>query len=147
METSLPVNPDQLASDLLLMSGVNYELSPLLKMSAPQKWATKPISKWPVNSYIFSSTILLFGLIPIDLHRFKLLSVNGMGFKESSKTLFNSQWSHQRTISSNGSGAKVRDVVYYNSKLGFLGCLFKPLYKSIFAHRHKRLKSKYAKNS
>ena len=147
METSLAVSPDQLASDLLLMSGVNYELSPLLKMSVPQTWAAKPISDWPVNNNIFSSTILLFGFIPIDLHRFKFLSVHGMGFKESSKTLLNSLWSHQRTISSNGSGAKVTDVVYYKSKLGFLGYLFKPLYQSIFAHRHKRLKSKYAKIS
>lgn len=147
MEVTLPVNPDQLAADLLVMSGVNYELSPILRMSAPVEWAGKLISEWPVNTDLFSSRILLFGVVPIDLHRFKFLSVDGMGFKESSQTLINSLWSHERRISSNGSGAKVRDVVYYKSKSGFLGCLFKPVYRSVFAHRHKRLKLKYAKSS
>lgn len=143
MEVSLPVSPDQLSSDLLFMSGVNYELAPILKMSAPEKWAAKPISEWPVNQGIFASKILLFGFIPIDLHRFSFLSVNLMGFKESSTSLLNSLWSHERTISANGSGATVTDVVYYKSKLGLIGYLFKPLYQSIFTYRHKRLRQKY----
>lgn len=144
METYLSVNPDQLATDLLNMSGVNYELSPFLKMSTPQQWSAKSIADWPVNDHIFSSSILLFGFIPIDLHRFKFTSVDGMGFTESSNTLLNSLWSHERTISITDSGAKVTDVVCYKSRLGFIGYLFKPLYQSIFAHRHKRLKQKYA---
>lgn len=147
METSLPVSPDKLSADLLFMSGVNYELSPILKMSAPQKWEVEPISKWPVNSDIFSSTILLFGFLPIDLHRFNFLSVNGMGFKEASSSLLNKLWSHERTISTSGSGSKIKDVVHYKSKLGFLGNLFKPVYQAIFAHRHKRLKLKYDESS
>ncbi|KZY35348.1 hypothetical protein A3752_19745 [Oleiphilus sp. HI0081] len=147
MEISLPVCPENLSADLLVMSGVNYELSPILKMSAPQQWPAKPISEWPVNDDIFSSIILLFGFIPVDLHRFKFRSVNSMGFIESSKTMLNNVWSHEQTISADGSGAKIRDVVYFKSKLGFLGYLFKPVFQSIFAHRHKRLKSKYAKSS
>ena len=147
MEVFLPVSPDQLSSDLFLMSGVNYELSPIVKMSAPEEWASKSIAHWPVNEYVFSSIIFLFGFIPIDLHRFKLLSVNSNGFKESSKTLFNSVWSHERNILKSDSGATVRDVVYYKSKIGFLGSLLKPIYHSIFVHRHNRLKLKYAKIS
>lgn len=143
METSLPVSPAVLASELLTMEGVNDELSPILKMTAPQPWASKPISEWPVNSEIFSSRILLFGVMPIDLHRFKFESVHGMGFKESSKSLFNRHWSHERTIRESGSGATVKDVLHYTSQLGFLGYLFMPLYQAIFSHRHKRLKRKY----
>lgn len=147
MKVFLPANPACLSSDLLCMSGVNYELSPILKMSVPEKWATTSISDWPINEELFSSKVLFFGFIPIDLHSFTFLFVNTSGFKESSKTLINSVWSHERTISNNGSGAIVSDVIYFKSKLGFLGYLFKPVSQAIFAHRHKRLILKYAKNS
>ena len=147
LEIHLPVSPGQLSSDLLSMTGVNYELSPMLQMSAPEPWALQSISEWPTNKDIFTSKISLFGLIPIDFHHFKFLSVHSQGFKESSKSLFNNLWSHERTISSSDSGSKVKDVVYYKSKLGWVGYVFKPVYKSIFIHRHKRLKSKYAKNN
>ena len=146
IETPLAVSPEQLSADLLNMAGVNNELYPLLKMTAPRQWIEKPIFQWPVNSTLFSSAILLFGFIPMDVHRFKFTSVNTMGFKESSSTLINSLWLHERSILSNGDGdgATIKDVVYYKSKLAVLGRLFKPVYKWIFIHRHKRLKLKYS---
>ncbi|MBJ7536557.1 hypothetical protein [Marinomonas transparens] len=147
MELFLPVEPELLKEDLFTMSGVNYELAPMIKMSAPEKWGSKAITQWPVNEEIFTSTISLFGVIPIDRHRFKLLSINSSGFIESSSSLFNSVWSHERTITKNGSGANVKDVVGYKNKIGLLGSLLKPVYRSIFTHRHKRLKLKYAKIS
>ena len=144
METSLALSPDQLASELLLMSGVNDELAPFLKMSAPQPWALTPISEWPMNKELFTSRVLLLGLLPIDLHRFKFVSLDRSGFKESSRTLLNAQWCHQRIISAKGSGSSVRDIVYYEGKLAIVGRLLKPLYHAIFVHRHKRLAAKYA---
>lgn len=147
LATSLPVSPSRLASDLLTMEGVNYELSPILKMTAPKNWAAKPISQWPENCELFSSKILLCGVLPVDLHRFKFQSVHRLGFKESSRSLFNHHWSHERTILVNNTGATVKDVVLYENKLTFLGCLLLPLYKSLFAHRHKRLKLKYLQSS
>jgi hypothetical protein len=149
IETPLAVSPEQLSTDLLSMAGVNDELSPLLKMTAPQQWIEKPIFQWPVNIPLFSSTILLFGFIPIDVHRFKFTSVNTMGFKESSSTLFNSLWQHERSILSDGDGdgATIKDVVYYRSKLAVLGGLFKPVYRWIFIHRHKRIKFKYSESN
>lgn len=145
--TSLPVSPRLLASDLLTMQGVNFELSPILKMTCPQNWAAKPISQWPENCELFTSKILMCGFFPVDLHRFKFQSVHCMGFKESSRSLFNSHWSHERTILKTNSGAEVKDVILYENKLGILGYLFMPLYKSVFSHRHKRLKHKYVQGS
>jgi len=88
--------------------------------------------------------VLLLGFLPVDVHHFKLLAVDSMGIKESSQSLMNSVWSHERIISANGADAKVRDVVYYEGKVAWLGKLLQPLYRAIFVHRHKRLKSKYA---
>ena len=89
MEVFLPVKPELLKKELFNMNGVNYELAPILKMSAPEQWASKTITEWPVNNEIFTSTISLFGVIPIDRHRFKLLSINSAGFVESSSSLLN----------------------------------------------------------
>jgi hypothetical protein len=147
MQVSLPVSPDILSADQLIMSGVNYELFPVLRMSSPKEWSKKAISEWPVNSDVFSSIIFLFGFIPIDVHHFKFISVNSRGFKESSKTTLNSVWLHERTILTNRYGSTVKDVVSYKSRLSFLGYILKPVYESIFVHRHKRLKLKYGKNS
>lgn len=73
IETQLAVSSNKLARDTLNMTGVNYELWPLLKMSAPDIWQSKPITEWPTNKNLFSSNILLLGCIPIDRHYFNSL--------------------------------------------------------------------------
>jgi hypothetical protein len=145
MKTQLTVSANELAHDTLKMSGINYELGPLLKMSAPGKWQSKPITDWPANQSLFISTILLLGLIPIDRHYFNFKKIDSFGFNENSKSLMNTLWSHERLIKSNGSGSVITDVIIYKSKLVILGNLIMPIYKAIFKHRHNRLRAKYSK--
>lgn len=145
IETQLAVSPNELAHDSLSMSGVNFELGPLLKMSAPDIWQSKPITEWPTNQNLFGSNVLLLGLIPIDRHYFKFRTISSFGFNESSKSVMNKLWSHERIIKSAGSGSVVKDIIIYESKLGISGNLFMPIYKAIFKHRHNRLRAKYSK--
>jgi hypothetical protein len=145
METQLAVSSSKLAHDTLNMSGVNYELGSLLKMSVPDIWQKKSVTEWPTNQNLFSSNILLLGLIPIDRHSFKFKTIHSCGFNETSKSLMNTLWSHERLIKSVGSGSAVKDVIVYKSRLGILGNLFMPVYKAIFKHRHNRLRAKYSK--
>ncbi len=144
MKTQLTVSANELAHDTLNMSGINYELGPLLKMSAPDKWQSKPITDWPTNQSLFISTILLLGLIPIDRHYFNFKKIDSFGFNENSKSLMNTLWSHERLIKSNGTGSVITDVIIYKSKLVILGNLIMPIYKAIFKHRHNRLRAKYS---
>jgi hypothetical protein len=145
METQLDISSNDLARDTLNMSGVNYEIGPLLKMSSPDIWQSKSITEWPTNQNLFSSNILLLSLIPIDRHYFNFKSIDSFGFKETSKSLINSLWSHERVITSVGSGSVIKDVIMYKSKLGILDNLFMPIYEAIFKHRHNRLRAKYSK--
>jgi hypothetical protein len=131
------------ARELLTMEGVNHELHPIVKMTASSEWAKKPLTEWPVNIALFTSTILLFGLVPVDAHTFRLRDVHSNGFQESSSSLVNNEWNHRRTISNQPSGCLVHDVVEYLPKVSILGQMMKPIYKAIFNHRHKRLKRKY----
>ncbi|MBK8973407.1 MAG: hypothetical protein IPM37_19380 [Hahellaceae bacterium] len=144
IESILPLEAETLATDLLCMSGVNDELAPFIRMTTPKSWNSKPISEWPIGKELFSSVILVCGLIPIDMHHFKFQKVGKDGFQESSRSLVNRVWAHERTIVACGPDAKVRDTVFFESRLGWLGHLLTPVYRWIFARRHKRLKAKYA---
>lgn len=125
------------------MAGVNYELAPLVQMSVPEDWASTSIAQWPVDVEIFASKILLLGVIPIDLHHIKFDAVDQSGFRESSRSLMYRVWAHERRISEDASGARVKDTVYFECHLALLGGLLKPIYKAVFAHRHQRLRSRY----
>lgn len=125
------------------MAGVNYELLPIVRMTAPATWANRAIDDWPTGEHLFTSTLLLFSLIPIDLHRFTLLEVHDTGFRETSSSLVNAQWNHSRTLEVQETGVLVRDVVEYVPRLRFLGGLMLPIYRFVFRHRHRRLKKQY----
>lgn len=139
----LEVKADRLAKDLLTMEGVNYELSPWLQMSAPEEWQTKPIKHWPINRKLFKSWITLFGLIPVDLHAFKLIETNENGIKECSTSIINTYWKHERTILKFDTVSKVRDTLEFQPRLSWLAFILKPIYKSVFIHRHNKLKQRY----
>src|SRR5690554_7620371 len=81
------------------MKGVNRELSPIIRMTAPSEWSSKPIFEWPTGKVLFSSSILLFGILPIDRHTFFFQSIDRQrGFAEASSSLTNKLWHHRREI-------------------------------------------------
>lgn len=143
IESKVNGNAEQLYLDLLTMGSVNYELMPVVKMTVPSKWASTHLKLWPIGTELFSSVILLFGIIPVDLHKFKLSKVNESGFKECSSTLTNKEWNHSRTIKKLGSTCLVTDELEIFPRFRFLGGVMAPIYKTIFKHRHKRLYAKY----
>ncbi|WP_373097066.1 hypothetical protein [Zhongshania sp.] len=143
IESKLDEDIERLYADLLTMDGVNYELMPLVKMTTPSEWASKHLKLWPIGSELFSSVILLFGIIPVDIHKFKLSKVDEAGFEERSDSLIHKKWNHSRTIKSLGSTCIVIDELEFVPKLRFLGPVMKPVYSAIFKHRHKRIAVKY----
>jgi len=129
---------------LLTMQNVNRELSPLVRMTVPPQWSDRPIYEWPVGRVLFSSWILLFGVLPIDRHTFFLQSTDRQqGFEEESRSLINNRWHHCRTIECNSASCRVTDVVEFQCRLPVLAHLLLPLYRLVFQHRHQVLKSHY----
>lgn len=145
IEITSKINGDveQLSRDLLTMGGVNYEMNPIIKMTAPSDWAKLPISEWPTNTKIFTSTTLLLGIIPIDFHNFNLVSTRPNELVESSSTALNKQWNHRREIREEIAGCSIHDTVEYLPRISILGKVVRPVYQAIFNHRHRRLISKY----
>lgn len=131
-------------SSLLTMSGVNRELSPFIRMTVPPEWSSKAIFEWPTGKVLFSSWILLFGIFPVDRHKFFLQSVDReTGFAEDSCSLTNKSWRHRRRIDRTGAFCWVTDTVEFRGRLPFLAIILAPVYRFIFKHRHKVLRSYY----
>lgn len=143
VSSKLEISPDEV-SELLTMRGVNSELSPLIRMTASPQWANRPIFEWPTGRVLFSSWILLFGIIPIDRHTFFFQSMDRQrGFAETSYSLTNKLWHHCRDIDCSGANCLVTDTVEFQCRVPLLTYLLAPAYRFVFRHRHKVLKSCY----
>ena len=111
---------------------------------AAASWKDKPITAWPAGETLFTSWILLLGLIPVDRHHFRLREVHpGRGFDEDSTSSMNRFWRHQREVHAHGETCRVSDRVEFQSRLGPLGILLLPVYRAVFAWRHYRLRRQF----
>ena len=143
VSSNLQLNPDDV-DGLLTMRGVNRELHPFIRMTAPSDWSGKAIFEWPTGKVLFASWILLFGFFPIDRHRFFFQHIDRQrGFSEESSSLTNKLWRHQRDIDSNGASCRITDTVEFQCRLPFLVYVLGPVYHLVFKHRHRVLRSCY----
>ncbi len=123
--------------------GVNAELWPL-RMTAPAEWRAREIADVPCGQPLFDSWILLLGVLPLDLHRFRLESHGpGMRFQEDSSSLLARQWRHQRVVEPDGTGCVLSDRLEIVPRLALLGWLLAPVYRQVFANRHRKLRQWY----
>jgi ligand-binding SRPBCC domain-containing protein len=120
--------------------GINAELMPLLAMTFPAEWERLDVKDVTAGLSLFRSVLLLFGVLPIDLHRFAFLSVTpGDGFLESSSSLLHRNWIHERRLEAVPGGTEVTDRVHYRCRLPGLGFVLRPVIRCVFRHRHRRL--------
>ena len=143
VSSKLKLSPQDVAG-LLTMEGVNRELRPLIRMTVPREWSGKAISEWPAGQVLFSSWILLFGILPIDRHTFCFQEIDRQrGFSETSTSLTNRLWHHRRSIDCNEQTCLVTDIVEVEPRLSFLAYVLGPVYRFVFKHRHKLLRSRF----
>jgi hypothetical protein len=145
IQSDLAIAPAEFWSNVSLES-VNWELAPFVRMTAPREWQDRPIPDWEVGRELFSSWILLFGMLPVDRHAFRLRAIGpGLEFHETSSSWTNRQWNHDREIRANQSGCTVIDRVSYATRLPLLAPLAGSIYRLIFRSRHHRLRKKYGR--
>ena len=65
------------------------------------------------------------------------------GFLERSSMLSNRLWEHERTIEPVAGGCTVTDRIAFEPRLPIPGRLLLPLYRTVFRHRHRRLRSRF----
>ena len=125
--------------------GVNEELMPLARMTAPRGVTSLRSVDVVPGRRLFRSWILLFGLIPIDFDDLTLIRLDpGRGFLERSPMLSQRAWEHERKVEPEGQAAcRVSDRVRFEARLAIPGTLLRPLYLAVFRHRHRRLRRRF----
>lgn len=142
VESSLLAAPraavwDRIAS----MAGVNAELMPVVRMTFPRGHERLDTGAPVAGRTFFLSVLLLFGVLPIDVHSLALASLSpGRGFLESSSSLLHRRWIHERVLDAEGEGTRIRDRVYFECRLPALDVVLAPIVRAIFHHRHARLR-------
>lgn len=151
VETSLlAAFPDDVWDGVTRMEGVNRELMPLVRMTYPKDKSRLRKSDAEKRTPLFTSTLKLFGILPVGRHHLSLAEVQrgpdgGGHFVESSRTTGMRSWQHRRDVVAEGSGTRVTD------ELLFEPALFVPLVRKaialLFRHRHKQLVAIYGSQS
>jgi ligand-binding SRPBCC domain-containing protein len=125
--------------------GINDELGPLMRMTAPARVRALDPSQVVLGERIFRSWVLLFGVIPIDYDDLTLIALEpGRGFHERSRMLSMRVWEHERTLEPAGDSAtRVRDRLSFEPRLPGSGPLLERIVRATFRHRHRRLRRRF----
>jgi ligand-binding SRPBCC domain-containing protein len=142
-ELSAPV--DAVWAVVATMKGVNDELSPWLGMTAPREAEGMHIDDAPVDVPLFDSWVLLFGVLPLDRHHFRIASVDrGRGFHERSTSWSERLWEHRRSVEPYGDGACVlTDRLDFTPRVLGTGPLIERVVSALFRHRHAKLVARF----
>ena len=127
---------DRIAS----VEGVNHELRPWLRMTAPPGVDGIDLDTVPLGRRWFRSRVLLFGVIPVDYDDLTLIELEpGRRFLERSKMFSMRVWQHERILEPEGSGTRVTDRLTFTPRRGISHALAKRVVRFLFRHRHRRL--------
>jgi len=126
------------------MEGVNAELAPWLKMTAPPEASGFRIEVAPIGRPLFASWVLFGGLLPIDRHSFVLADVQaGHGFVESSTSWTERRWEHRRNLEPSGDGCLLVDRLTFTPRVSLSGPILARVIGAVFRHRHRRLRKRF----
>lgn len=144
IHSELAVTPEDFWADMS-MDAVNAELMPLVRMTAPAHWRQCPLPQWKTGTVLFRSVILLFGVLPVDVHALRLEEIDPQrGFVERSSSWTNRLWEHRRTTTPTAKGCIVTDDVGVVGRWRWLTFALMPVYRAVFRHRHRRLQQRFA---
>ena len=119
--------------------GVNYELSPLVRMTVPG--GSDLVVR---EGDIGRSWILLAGVLPIDYDDLHLARVEpGRSFSERSVMGSARAWHHDRSVEPLAGGCRVTDRIGFEPRVRLLGGLQAFLFGLTFRWRHRRLRKRF----
>ncbi len=125
-------------------AGINDELKPILRMTAPRVLREQGLAGVQLGTRICRSWVLLFGVLPIDYDDITLERLEPPhSFLERSTMLSQRHWEHERTIEAGGDRCVLTDRIRYQPRLPIPDILLRTLYTRVFRHRHRRLRRRF----
>jgi hypothetical protein len=143
--SELPVRREQVWARIVTIEGINDELRPWMRMTAPRGMSLDPAAI-PLGRRWFRSWILLFGLIPFDYDDLCVERIDQpSGFLERSRMLSASVWEHERTLDElPGGRTRLSDRVSFIPRVAHGAPVHRRVIAATFAHRHRRLRRFFA---
>lgn len=130
---------------IVTFEGVNHELGPWMRMTAPADVRARGLENVVLGERICRSWVFLLGVIPFDYDDLTLVELEpGRRFLERSKMLSQRSWEHERTLEPAEGGTRVTDRLRFEPRLSVLGGLSARVIQATFAHRHRRLADFFA---
>jgi hypothetical protein len=130
---------DRIAS----VAGVNHELGPWLRMTAPPEVEGIDVAGVPLGRRWFRSWVLLARVLPVEYDDLTIVELEpGRRFLERSTMLTLRVWQHERILEGEGAGAprtRVTDRLTFTTRRGVPKALATRIVRFLFRHRHRRL--------
>lgn len=130
------------------MKGVSRELWPLLRMTYPESKSSLIEEPFVAGKPLFRSTLLLFGVLPIDRTELTLIELEpGRRFLERSPMKTQRVWEHERSVEPVEEGTRVTDRLQWRGRYPGTGVVFAMVVPLLFEWRHHRLERIFGKGS
>jgi hypothetical protein len=141
----LPIPADQAWEHATSFEGINYELMPLMRMTAPKRIRVLDESSVVLGQKLFRSWVLLFGLVPFEYDDLTIMELEpGRRFLERSPMMSMRLWQHERIVEPDAPGGSVvTDNLTFEPRFRFMGPIVKRVIAFQFRHRHARLRKRF----
>jgi ligand-binding SRPBCC domain-containing protein len=132
--------PEVVWARVASLEGINDELAPWMRMTAPRGAELSPAAV-PLGRRWFRSWILLFGVLPFDYDDLCVERIDpGRSFLERSTMLSARRWEHERVLQPLEDGVtELTDRVSFVPRLPRAARAHRAVIAAIFRHRHRRL--------
>lgn len=124
-------------------AGINDELRPLMRMTAPRALRESGIGAVTLGERACRSWILAGGVLPVEYDDIVLVEFEDGRFLERSSMLTQRVWEHERTVADHADGTLVTDRVAFTPRRGIPAAVSARLVGVTFDHRHRRLRRRY----
>jgi ligand-binding SRPBCC domain-containing protein len=140
--SELAAPPQAVWERVTTIAGINHELGPWMRMTAP-RGAELSLDSVPLGRRWFRSWVLLLGVLPCDYDDLCIERLDpARGFLERSRMFSATAWEHERTLDPlAGGGTRVTDRVGFRPRIRLLGAVHRAVIAAIFRHRHRRLRA------
>jgi hypothetical protein len=148
-ESALPASATLVWDRVTTAAGINDELWPVLRMTAPGEWRARSLTDVSLGQRLCRSWMLLLGVLPIGYDDLTLTELGpGFRFREVSPMTGMRYWEHERTVTAEGGGSRIHDRMTFElaAALAWLpgaDQLSRFLLRTLLKHRHRRLRSRF----
>jgi ligand-binding SRPBCC domain-containing protein len=141
----VPAPTQEVWERIITPEGINHELRPWMRMTIPSGIERLEPESVELGERIGRSWVLLLGVLPFEYDDITLVELEpGRRFLERSPMLSQRSWQHERIVEPAEGGSRITDRIRMEPRLGLPAAPLRPIFRAVFRHRHKRLRSWFA---